>query len=34
MGGRNELPVARSPSIPARIGVQLRDPLIVVLAAG
>ncbi|WP_327004384.1 cation-transporting P-type ATPase [Dactylosporangium sp. NBC_01737] len=29
--GRNELPVARPPSILARVGVQLRDPLIVVL---
>jgi P-type Ca2+ transporter type 2C len=31
--GRNELPVVRPPSIPARIGAQLRDPLIVVLLA-
>ncbi|MEV4140664.1 cation-transporting P-type ATPase [Dactylosporangium sp. NPDC049742] len=29
--GRNELPAAPPPSIVARIGVQLRDPLIVVL---
>src|SRR5689334_1884659 len=31
--GRNELPAARPPSVPARVGVQLRDPLIVVLLA-
>ncbi|WP_327002092.1 cation-transporting P-type ATPase [Dactylosporangium sp. NBC_01737] len=31
--GRNELPVARPPSVPARVGAQLRDPLIVVLLA-
>ncbi|MDG6105899.1 cation-transporting P-type ATPase [Dactylosporangium aurantiacum] len=31
--GRNELPAARPPSVPARVGAQLRDPLIVVLLA-
>ncbi len=31
--GRNELPAARPPSTLARIGVQLRDPLIIVLLA-
>ncbi|MFG2041859.1 cation-translocating P-type ATPase [Dactylosporangium sp. NPDC048998] len=31
--GRNELPVARPPSVVMRVGAQLRDPLVVVLLA-
>jgi Ca2+-transporting ATPase len=31
--GRNELPVARPPALVARVGMQLRDPLIIVLLA-